>query len=140
MSAPRYQLLIGALGDLGPVTAAHLPPLQPVTYTGNNASGKAEFKYLRVKYHLFPEFPDVDIANDWVTKLKTQMAKHAADSSSLDIRVGTTPADTGFFMLTPWAGGVLETHLGMLIYIAETQGDDAALSEFRRTLDGKGLV
>jgi hypothetical protein len=142
----RYQVLLGSLAtsadNKGAVQAVGLPPLQPVVYTANNPkTGKEEFAELRVQYHMFPEFPDVRIVNDWVVKLKAQMDRPAADLSSVTIQVGTGESDTGFFMLTPYGGSqLLETNIGKYVYIAETQGEDAALRDFRKTLEGKGLL
>jgi len=146
----RYQLILGQLWtsgvNKGAVQAVGLPPLQPVIHTANNpTTGKEEFRELRVKYHLFPEFPDVLVVNDWINKLKAQMDRQPADLSSVSIQVGTGATDTGFVTIdgrpaVPPRDVRLETNIGYYIYIAETKGEDAALSEFRKTLEGKGIL
>lgn len=142
---PKYDLLVdtfsaSATAD-GAVLAVGLPPLKPViAVVYDPATGKPKLGERRVKYHMYPEFPDILIVNDWVTKLKSNLDRQAADLSSVAIMIGTGDTDTGFFLLTPWSGGMLKTSISMLIDEAETRGEDSAMSIYRKSLEGKGLL
>lgn len=130
--------------NMGTVKAVGLPPLRDVVKSAADPSlgGKQRFLTLKTKYHVFPGFPDPNVASDLADLIKQQVLDpNVGKSAELAIKYGGDELSTGFYLIvhTPNAGPV-PIPLGVVAYEVETQGQETVFSALRKRFEGTGAL